>query len=83
MAPANPALPVQLSTCGDGGDVEMIWDVWGASKAAFGSSAGEEQRLSGYYFYFAEKNSSFGLAEGNETPVQGQAPAALAKKPEK
>lgn len=61
----------------------MLQGVWGASKAAFGSRAGEEQRSSGYYFYFAEKNGGFGLAKGNETPVQGQAPSALAKKLEK
>lgn len=34
-------------------------------------------------FILLGKKGSFGLAEGNETPVQGQAPAALAKKTRK
>lgn len=72
----------RLSPCGGGGAMEAICSVRCASKVAFSSSAGEQSSAS-YYFYFAEKNGKFGLAEGNETPVQGQAPVALAKKPRK
>lgn len=52
--------PPSLSPCGGGGAVEAIRGVWGASKAAFGSSAGKEQRSSGYYFYVAEKPAVLG-----------------------
>lgn len=50
---------VRLSPSG-GRAMEVIRGVWGAGKAAFGSSAGEEQRSCGYYFCFAEKLAVLG-----------------------
>lgn len=71
---------VWLSPCSGGRAIEAIQGDLGTSKAAFGSSAGEEQRSSGYYFCFAE---TLQFWVGNKTLVQGQAPVALAKNPEK